>query len=202
MTIRKGEDWGAIGPLPSGTEICEDNESLFAAVNRDPRAAYIGLLTGDLARTVSASGSLDRFNGLDEVVILPLDLGLAHFDGGSRLFASHAVARRSWWRGRVLVVANAQFIGSWDVAPRSHPNDGFLDVVDVAASRGIRQRQAARKRLPLAGHLPHPSISTRRSREAEWVFERPLDLWLDGVKVARTSNLRVVCLADSQNICI
>ena len=27
MTIRKGEDWGAIGPLPSGTEICEDNES-------------------------------------------------------------------------------------------------------------------------------------------------------------------------------
>ena len=55
---------------------------------------------------------------------------------GRRLTAvAHVVARGGgpWWRGPIVAVMNADRLGRWDVAPRAHPNDGRLDVVEVDA---------------------------------------------------------------------
>ncbi len=202
MTIRKGEDWGSEGPMPAGTEVCPDDSSLFRAINRVAPPSSVGLLAGDLARTVAASGRADRFLADLDVVVLPVDLGEVTHDGGVHRFASHLVLRRSWLRGPILVVANAQFIDSWDVAPRSHPNDGWLDVTEVDASMTVRQRLAAQKRLPTAGHLPHPAIRTTRIREHSWTFRHPLHLWIDGEQICSTGSLSVRCLPDALTICI
>jgi diacylglycerol kinase family enzyme len=133
---------------------------------------------------------------------MPIDVGVAEHDGGTHRFLSHAVARRTWLRGPAVVVANAQFLGSWDIAPRSHPNDGWLDTTEVSATMSFAQRLEARKRLPTAGHLPHPDLATSRVRERSWVFSRPLDLWLDGTKVGRTRRLSVRVLPDALTVCI
>lgn len=201
MTIRKGEEWGTAGRVPQGTVRAETDRELFEIVNRSVLPPCIALVRGDLARTVSAGGGRSIGETGSEAVLAPIDLCLATHDGGAHRFAVHAVARRSWWRGPVFVAANAQFLGRWDVAPRSHPNDGYLDITEVSERMGVQQRVAAWRRLPTAGHLPHPAIRTQRMRSGSWTFDRPMRLWLDGVPVGRTRTLTLEVIPDAAQIC-
>jgi hypothetical protein len=201
VTIRKGQEWGHRGRAPEGSVLAVDDRALFRAVNLGKLPAGIALVSGDLARTVSAGDTVAQSYATGELTCAPIDLGLATHDNGTHRFAAHAVVRRSWLRGAALVVANAQFIGRWDVAPRSHPNDGWLDVTEVDARMPVRQRLAARRRLPTASHLPHPMLTSRRVRTHSWTFEQPLDLRLDGVRVGRTHSLSVSVLEDAVTIC-
>ena len=58
---------------------------------------------------------------------------------------------------------NAQFLGAWDVAPRSHPGDGLLDVLE--AEVGLDERLKIRERLPsLRTAEKSPSMSIARIR--------------------------------------
>jgi diacylglycerol kinase family enzyme len=88
------------------------------------------------------------------------------------------------------------------VAPRSHPNDGRLDILEVEPRMAMLQRRNAWVRLPTASHLPHPLIATSRVRDTEWTFRRPLGLWLDGVSLGRTTSLRVSVIPDALRVWI
>ena len=197
MTIRKGEDWGTPTVVPEDLQIAQDDAGLFRLLNSGPVPPLIAVLSGDLARTVSASPDRARYRTGSTATAAPLDLIEVTHDGGSHLVASHAVMRKTWLRGTVVVAANAQFIGSWDVAPRSHPNDGFMDITEVDPSMSVGQRLLARRRLPTASHLPHPGIRTSRAREYQWEFPRELDLYLDGVAQGRTRSVRVRLIPDA-----
>ena len=120
---------------------------------------------------------------------LAVDLGRVSIDGRHSWFAAHLLARRSWWRGRLLAVANAAFMGRWNIAPRSHPGDGRLYVFDTRAPPSVRW--AAYRRLPSGSHVPHPCISQRRIVQAQFSFERPLDIYLDGRRHTRASHLDI-----------
>jgi diacylglycerol kinase family enzyme len=111
-------------------------------------------------------------------------------DGRLHWFVAHLVARKRWWRGRVFAAMNAEFIGRWDVAPRSHPNDGILDTFDVTMSTGDRWK--ARSRLPTGTHVPHPDIAQRRV-DAIQLDVDGLDVWLDGENIgpARRLSIRI-----------
>ena len=124
-------------------------------------------------------------------VRVEVDVGAALVDGRLHWFVAHLVARRSWWRGRLLVAANASFIGRWNAAPRSHPGDGRLDVFD--ADPPLTVRLGARRRLPSGTHVPHPRIGQRRVTASQYDLDPALDLYLDGVRLdrARTLSLRV-----------
>ena len=95
-----------------------------------------------------------------------------------------------------MAVMNAQFLGRWDVAPRSHPNDGLLDVVRVAPEMAIGDRWKARRRLPTGTYLPHPHIDQHRLAEVHFELERPLDVTIDGVSVGRQRRLSVGVVPD------
>lgn len=202
MTIRKGEDWGAGAVVPVGFAAVDDDAALLRLINAGTLPDVVAVHRGDLARTVSASTDPTRYRPGSHVIAAPIDLLEVTHDGGTLFAASHVVARRSWWRGEVVVVANAQFIGTWDIAPRSHPNDGFMDVSEVAASMSVGQRVLAVRRLPTATHIPHPGIRTSRIRSGEWRFRRAVNLYLDGVRVARTSDLRIRVVPDALSIFI
>jgi diacylglycerol kinase family enzyme len=122
---------------------------------------------------------------------LPTDLGSVLVDGRHHWFVAHLVVRRSWWQGRVVAVMNAEWIGRWDVAPKAHPNDGLLDVLDGDLS--IDDRLKARRRLPTGTHVPHPGIAQSRVAALQVELDRPTPVWLDGerVAVARTLSIRV-----------
>jgi len=155
----------------------------------------VALLGGDLMRSVGGTGVLR-----DECVTAPVDVVRVEAAGEKAWFASHLVARRSWWRGEVVAAMNAQFHGAWDVAPRSHPNDGRVDLLRVAAEMTLRHRLQARSRLEQGTHVPHPAIETRQVRTAELQFARPLHVWLDGTPWVTASRLTVTVEPDALQI--
>lgn len=202
MTIRRGEDWGAVRPVPEDIEVFADDRALASALNRASPPTVVAVLGGDLHRTVSSSPNVAHYEAGTARTIVPVDLVRVSVEGAIRIAVSHLVARRSWWLGEILVVANAQFIGTWDVAPRSHPNDGWLDVSHVQACMSLRQRIAARPRLRTASHLPHPEIAVSRVRSGRWEFGRPLTVFADGQPIGRSDWLEVECLPDALQVCI
>jgi diacylglycerol kinase family enzyme len=194
VTIRRGEAWGEIGGLPPGGAIVHRDADARQVVEAARRAGEpvpaLGLVGGDLCRTLGGRGDLARLDR-GESARLPVDLGSVLVDGRQHWFVAHLVARRSWWWGRIVAAMNAEFLGDWDVAPRGHPNDGMLDLFDVAASMSLTDRWKARRRLPTAGHLPHPAIAASRRSAVQVEFAVPTPVWLDGERVGEARRLSV-----------
>ena len=194
MTVRKGEDWGVPGPLPADGVVVRDDAEAHHVVEAARRGNLplpaIGLLGGDLCRTLGGTGDEARLRSPDATTLV-CDLGAALLDGRLHWFTSSLVARGPWWRGRAVLAMNAAWLGAWNVAPKAHPGDGLLDVLDARVP--VNQVLAVRSRLPLGDHLPHPAITLRRTAAAQIELERPLPVWLDGVRVgaARTISVRV-----------
>ena len=194
MPIRKGETWGAAGPLPPDAVVVRSNTQARAVVTEARRQGReippLALLGGDLCRTLGGTGDESRFRsgGATEVGV---DLGAVLVDGRMHWFIAHLVARQGWWRGRVVVAMNAQFIGHWDVAPRGHPNDGRLEVLDGDLPLGTRLQ--VRSRLVTGTHVPHPGIEESNVSSQQIELGRPTPVYLDGDPLgpARRLSLRV-----------
>jgi len=192
VTIAKGQPWGrpvhelALPPAVEARTDAEAREVAERARRANEPIPPLALLGGDLWRTVGAGA--DPAPGRDAMA-LPCDLGSVLLDGRQHWFVAHLVARRSWWRGRVLAAMNAQFWGRFDVAPRGHPNDGVVEIIDVAPSFRLTDRLKARRRLRTGTHVPHPDITVRRVRAQQETFDPPLRVWLDGVDLGEVHNL-------------
>ena len=207
-----GADWGAPGVIPAEARRVVDDAAAADLVAEARRAGRpvppVVLAGGDLARTFGLSAAAAQNAAAPETgekvgeqnaaapgageeagVRVSVDVGAVLVDGLLHWFVSHLVARRSWWRGRLLVVANASFVGHWNVAPRAHPGDGRLDTFDARPSLAVRL--AARRRLPAGTHVPHPDIVQRRVAAAQFDFDPPLDVRLDGRRVGRARTLSV-----------
>lgn len=159
---------------------------------------------GDLARTVGAHpvGSRPPDDEEASVLELPLDLVEVTSDVGEFVACAHVVARPrwtrgGWWFGPVAVVMNAEFIGDWDVAPRGHPNDGRVEVLQADPKMSVRQRLAVRRRLRAGTHVPHPLIATRTVKDASFDFGTTMTLLVDGVRVGRCRRLSVRVCPDA-----
>ena len=194
MTIEKGRAWGRPArDVAAGAAVEVRTDAEARAVVEGARRANelvppLVLLGGDLARTVGATGDVSHATGADALA-LPCDIGSVLLDGRQHWFVAHLVARRSWWRGRVFAAMNAQFLGQWDAAPRSHPNDGRVDVLDVDAAMSWAERWKARRRLPTGTHVPHPAIHVMRVTAVQETFTPPLEVWLDGTPMGSVHNL-------------
>jgi len=189
VSVRRGEPWGEPGALPEGAVVVRSDAEARAALEEARRARRpvpaLGLLAGDLCRTLGGRGAL--------ATVVRCDLGEALVDGKVRLFVAHAVVRgRSLWRGSVVAAMNAQFAGRWDVAPRAHPGDGSLDVVEVAAGLSLADRWKAWRRLAAGTHVPHPGIAVRRASALQLdVAGRRVVLDGEVLAPARTLSLRL-----------
>jgi hypothetical protein len=202
MTIERGAAWGLPGRLPAGAPVVWDDATLARTARSG--APVVGLCGGDLYRTCGGRpGAGQARMAADDAQHLPVDLGWVRLDGApERPFAAHLVARRSWWHGTLVAVMNAQFLGTWDVAPRGHPNDGRLDVVVVDPAMGVRDRWRARGRLATGTHLPHPAIETRSARSWRIDLPEPLTVWLDGLPVGAASVIEVRCQPDALTVVV
>ncbi len=204
MTIKPGEAWGRTVPRPADLVVVHGDAELASALSSEQHSA-IGVGSGDLARTLGVTPTRAASLATRETVNeLPIDLLHVRLDGAddALVACAHVVARTpwssGWWlRGRILVVMNAEFIGDWDIAPRGHPNDGRVEVVDVQPSMSARERLAARRRLATGTYVPHPRIATRSVRTGSWEFERPLDVVVDGRHAGRAATLSVDVISDA-----
>ncbi len=203
MTIGRGRTWGTPGVLASDGIVVESDaeasEALGAARAAGTSLPMIGLTGGDLCRTLGGTGSRDRLYGA-EARRFPVDLGIASVDGAEHVFVAHVIVHSFGWRGRTVAVMNAQWYGTWDVAPKSHPDDARLDVTDAQLS--LADRLAARRRLPTGTHVPHPDITLRRTREWSATFARPRPVRVDGKSVGRVRELSVHLEPDAVTVVI
>ena len=224
MTIEKGKDWGTRAIIATTVPAVESDAGLadlfsvdrtsgspslegpdvvallaHEASSTDPRQS-----SGGLARTVGARGSSELILG-NERALLPLDLGVATLvtsDGEQRdqVVASSLVVSTRFWAGPIRGAMNAAFLGDWNVAPGGHPNDGRFDVIEAELS--ISDRIKARNRLPSGSHIPHPGISIRRLKTAEFAVGRSASVWIDGREQGRVAKVQVVVFPDAVSIAI
>lgn len=189
MTIRPGEAWGTPHqPVGPPRELHQDHEILRALMN-DPEAE-VRAAGGDLARTLGSHRPRSSTATWTRVAI---DLIEVIADDVEMRGLAHVVIRRRGWRGPVIFVANAEYHGGVDIAPRAHPGDGRLDVLEVAPTMSLRARLQARSRARTGTHLPHPDLRMRQITEEHWVFPSPMGIWVDGVRqgAARRIDVRV-----------
>jgi putative lipid kinase YegS-like protein len=205
MTVRKGEPWGTVGPVPPGLVIVRTDRELFDLVNArraaDQAVPPIGLLGGDLCRALGGTGQEERFAG--DVPILPVDL--VRLEIGSRTVwaSAHVIARRWWgWRGELVAVMNGQYAGRADVAPRAHPGDGQVDVVTVAGAMDARARWQAWRRLATGTHVPHASITARRTRALTIELPARTPVTADGRRIARARTFTVTVEPAALTVCV
>jgi diacylglycerol kinase family enzyme len=95
---------------------------------------------------------------------------------------------------------NAQFLGVWDVAPRSHPGDGRLDLFEADLSLGDRWK--ARTRLPTGTHVPHPGISERRVKAVQLDLAPGTSVWLDGERIGTAKALSIRVAPDALRVVV
>lgn len=206
MTVAKGTPWGTSGPPPDGLVVVGSDAELFEVIDTCRREGRVipplGLTGGDLWRAAGGAAGRDRLTRRDLVALLPVDLVRIAVDTGEHWSAVHVVARRGWCRGPLLALMNAEYLGTWDVAPRAHPGDGRVDVVSVDAAMPVRQRWAARRRLPSGSHVPHPHIHVTRVMAGEWTFDRPTRIRVDSVEIGTTRRLRATVEPDALLVCV
>ncbi len=190
MTIERGADWGTPGGLPADGVVvrsdAEANEVITAARRARKPIPVLGLAGGDLCRTLGGTGDVDRLRSA-AAHTFPIDLGVVLLDGRLQFFCSHLVVRSRWWSGRCIVVMNAQFLGPYDLAPRGHPNDGYVEVTEGALPLGERLR--ARTRARTGTHLPHPALHTSRVEAMQFELDRPTPVRIDSICTSTAQNI-------------
>jgi hypothetical protein len=197
MTISKGGTWGHAGRLEPGAPTARDDAELAHLVAEGRTDVPIGLLGGDLHRTLG-SPPADRLH--DGGMVYPIDVLEVRLDDRDPVVAvAHVVARRgALWRHETAVAMNAAFVGPLDLGPRAHPDDGLVDV--TVGRLAWRERRLARSRMLSGSHLPHPALRTSRVRRWEIELERPTPVALDGVDAGVARHLVVEVLPDRARV--
>ena len=201
--VARGRPWGQAGPLPADGVVVRSDAEARAVVTAARRARRpvppVGLLGGDLCRTLGGRGDEARLRSPD-AVRFPVDLGTVLVNGRLHWFVAHLVARHPLWLGRVVVAMNAQWLGALDLGPRAHPGDGLLDVAD--AHLPWRQLPLAARRARLGTHVPHPAIAERRTAAVQVELARPTAIRLDGEVVGRARHLSLRAEPDALTVVV
>lgn len=200
MTIRKGEPWGVLQPVPSDLTVVADDRALGEHLSRLRAAGsdlgVVGVRGGDLARTLGG-GTPGRL--VHDGVRATVDLLRVCVDGEHRWAAAHVVCGQ-WWFGEAAIFMNAQFRGSLDLAPRSHPNDGRVDLLHMQPSMTLQQRWQAHRRARSGTHVPHPHLTSASRASFHLDFVRPLWVYLDGARWKRTRMIEVDVESDAYHL--
>lgn len=195
MSVRRNEDWGELGKMPSNAVVVTGDREVGRLVERawsdDGALPEVGLAGGDLRRALGGRRDSRQLHVDEEVLGAMIDIGSVIVDGRRFAFVAHVIARSRWWRGPVFAVMNSEWLGDWIVAPRAHPGDGYFDLVEARLTLGDRIK--ARRRLPTGTHVPHPSIHVRKVTDTEIIFGTPRAVYVDGENVGTATSIRIEC---------
>lgn len=203
--IRPGDEWGEPTDVPPDLTVRGDDTALAAVVGDDPASVPLvrfDPVGSELARTVGITVGDREPRGIAlPVDAIDTDLGRAV---NVVIVGVAPPALRPWHRARdvtvrvdgrtlhegpatTVVIANGQFSGAADLAPRGHPGDGRLEVQVYALRAG--ERAAMRRRLPTGTHLPHPRIATTTGRTVVVTAAVARPVALDGRPVGSRTGL-------------
>lgn len=198
MTIEKGAAWGARGNAPHDLVVADDEAALARAVGDGAR--HVALRRGDLLRALGLGDAAPPRAG-EPALLLPCDSLQVRLDDGPAFTAVSTVVAGGRLRPHIIATSGG-FVGDSNVAPRAHPNDGVLDALVVSAEIPLRQWLAARRRMRLGDHLPHPHLDLRRSATHEFAFESAMPVRIDGAKRGSARRVRIESTPDAFVLCV
>lgn len=197
MTIRKGEEWGAADTVPACVVTASNDAQIASAwlLGSVPLLRG-GNLHASLGSPVpgSAGDPCTRFT------VDALEVSVLMEGHEATVVAASEVVIGRWTRGEFFVVsANGRWSGL-DIAPRAHPNDGFLHALSIPGGVGLRQRLEARRRAVLGTHVPHPAIAVTRGDAFAAGNTSRRRLLVDGRDWGRWASVSVRVLPDHAEV--
>jgi hypothetical protein len=196
MVIAKGEEWG---------ERVRQSDVVYTRNDHDVLTLLASPIKGDIARTI---GNDKRKPSIAEKLKtdgawhqLPFDVIEADVNGASLRAAAHIRVGHFLW-GECHLFCNVAIFRGRRVFQKSHPNDAKIEVLTIAREMKLRQRLLAVMRVRKGSHLPHPHLKIWQTTAEDMHFQRPLPIFVDGVKVAMADTLGISVIPDAINIYI
>jgi len=181
------ENWQFETPKASTLKVATTDRELIALY--ESGESLIGLQGGDLYKSLGGSGVAGLEADGVNTVGLKLDLGQLVVEESSYLFASHCKLLKPMKPWSTIWIINSPIIGQRRISPKSHPGDGWLDVVEFSLS--FRQSLKAYKRSSTGDHLPHPQIKTSKKRTFMINSNRKRKIVIDGKKIGFGKELSI-----------
>ena len=197
MTIEKGRPWGEETRVPEGVTACGSD----ADVARVLAAGGLPLVTGgNLHESLGSPPMRTTGQACMRFPVDTLEVILKKGSAERILLAVSDVVVGSWWHGNFfLASANGRWEGL-DTAPRAHPNDGMLHVLEIPADVDLRQRISARRRAALGTHVPHPRIAVRSMQTLTVTRSGRSVLRVDGERMPAWDTVTVRVVADGGEV--
>ena len=208
MSVRRGEDWGEPGALPEGAPVVDSDQALARLATGPEPPPVIGLVGGDLHRTLGGPHRTAEDLRRDGGTLLVIDLGEARLRRGDRsvdrlVFTAHVVARTRRGPilfGHTLIAMNSAFVGPDNLGPRAHPGDGALDLLE-GRLRGWDWLRSRRRRRS-GTHVPHPGLHQQRAKQVARDLAKGARVQVDGVDAGVAIGIEVAVLPEAATILI
>ena len=201
MTIRRGEDWGRLEPIPSDAVPASGDHAaaliLGAALDAGESPPPVVLGGGDLARSLGHTPT-SRSDATGEAPAFTIDVMAVDLPSGRHYAIAHVVVGTMTWLRHSIVFMNGTHRGGLNLGPRAHPNDGLVDVTAGRLRAGDALK--ARQRMGAGTHLPHPDLTTARVDSATHQLDTPSRVTIDGWNAGKFTDISVTVLPDVATI--
>jgi hypothetical protein len=191
--IRRGEPWGYETMMPDDVV----NTDSDASLGRTEAGHLIFISGGDVARSIGNPSRPQAGDPCTEVAIDAMKCTIYSEDFAPVLMnAASSIVIGNFWRGRHVIVSNAGWLKDANIAPRSHPNDGVVEMTTLSSEMSLRQRILAHRKMRTGTHVPHPDIVISREKSVQLDRERTERLVIDGVQMRHWTKIVIEVVPD------
>jgi hypothetical protein len=208
MTIQKNSVYGVPALRPFNLIILDNDRDIADHFGSALKVEHVTVTSGSIAQSLGIRNGITQLNASSDqqMTLVQIDLLQIDYrtttsgDAVTRLVVAGtlSIQHRTFF-STTLILSNSGILQKRDVLPRAHPNDGFVDVLEIDPEISTRQRIIAWHRSLTGSHLPHPSFRVGRSRDFEW-SGRPSKMIADGVSVKGVVWLQCRVLPDAMSI--
>jgi hypothetical protein len=212
MTIRKFGSYGTPVLRPPTLNVLRSDLEIAQHYVSGDSATPCTVTRGSIAESLGISREMSFIDAQPNQQMTLVDIDLLQIEYrtttstklGSRASSRIVVAGTIALQHRTplstcLLLSNSGILRSRDVLPRAHPNDGFVDVLEVDPKITMRQLAIAWSRSATGSHLPHPSFRVSRSSDFQWTGS-PAQMIADGVTYKGVVWLQCTVLADAMSV--
>ena len=206
MTIGRLSPYGTSVVRPQHLGVLRSDREIANDYLKGDQRAFNTVIQGSIAQALGITSNVSESNDHALVTHVLLDLLQVEFGTTdthdkptSIVVAGSIVLQHRTLLKTHLIISNSGIVRGRDVLPRAHPNDGYVDVLEVDEAITTRQRLSAWRRATTGSHLPHPQLRASRSTEFEW-SGRASRMVADDVTFAGVVWLRCKVLADATSL--
>ena len=206
MTIGRLSPYGISVVRPQHLGVLRSDREIANDFLKGDQRAFNTVIHGSIAKALGVTSNVSESNARALVTHVLIDLLQVEFgttdaqdQPTSIVVAGSIVLQHRTLLKTHHIISNSGIVRGRDVLPRAHPNDGYVDVLEIDEAITTRQRLSAWHRAKTGSHLPHPQLRASRSTEFEW-SGRASRMVADDVTFAGVVWLRCKVLTDATSL--